>query len=99
MDITNRTVTFESRADGKIGELSHDDLLSRFTGENVPGSLALQSIRHNKTARRMLGGFYNRTISLFSLSVSNPRYLLSVHYSLYHLLPVTNGNASSSSPE
>jgi hypothetical protein len=38
MDIVNQTVTLESRADGKIGELSHDDLLTRFAKENIPGA-------------------------------------------------------------
>ncbi|MEI7750345.1 MAG: threonine--tRNA ligase [Candidatus Moraniibacteriota bacterium] len=37
-EVTNRTVTLESRTDGKIGELSHDDLLARFSKENVPGA-------------------------------------------------------------
>jgi len=37
-EVSNRTITLESRADGKIGELSHDNLLTRFTKENVPGA-------------------------------------------------------------
>ncbi|NTW30950.1 MAG: threonine--tRNA ligase, partial [Candidatus Moranbacteria bacterium] len=35
-EVANRTITLESRADGKIGELSHGDLLTRFAKENVP---------------------------------------------------------------
>jgi threonyl-tRNA synthetase len=37
-EVANQTVTLESRADGKIGELSHDDLLVRLGKENVPGA-------------------------------------------------------------
>ncbi len=37
-EITNKTATLESRDDGKIGELSIDDLLTRFAKENIPGA-------------------------------------------------------------
>lgn len=35
-EVANKTVTLESRDDGKIGELSIDDLLARFAKENDP---------------------------------------------------------------
>lgn len=35
-EVANRTITLESRTDGKIGELSHDDILARFNKENIP---------------------------------------------------------------
>ena len=37
-EVTSQTVTLESRTDGKIGELSHDDLLTRFAKENIPAA-------------------------------------------------------------
>jgi len=37
-ETANGTITLESRSDGKIGELSPDDLLARFEKENIPGA-------------------------------------------------------------
>ena len=37
-EVANSTVTLESRSDGKVGEISHDDLLARLAKENIPGA-------------------------------------------------------------